>query len=199
MIKQNISFRQHHDPQHPPQKTQHKTKASAGSSPARTLVGGKILTWMPAGDRRLSLLCLVAVVSRWRPRSFQFIHRHRRHRRRRRRRFLLAVDIITRGAIDGQRGDRQSMDGVGGDGVGERRDGRRRRRWHDHMGQQHRRWRLAVAAATWRYDDDPEEPASSLVDGDDRSRPNKMGDALSGAGGRRRPTTRRQQRRSRIV
>ena len=38
--------------------------------------------------RRLSSLSLVAVVSRWRPPSFQFIaRRHRRH-------FLLAVDII---------------------------------------------------------------------------------------------------------
>ena len=44
--------------------------------------------------RRLSSLSLVAIVSRWRPPSFQFIARRRR-RRRRRRRFLSAVDIIT--------------------------------------------------------------------------------------------------------
>jgi hypothetical protein len=42
--------------------------------------------------RRLSLLSLVTIVSRWRPPSFQFIARRRR---RRRRRFLSAVDIIT--------------------------------------------------------------------------------------------------------
>ena len=43
--------------------------------------------------RRLSLLSLIAVVSRWWPPTFQFILHHRR-RRHHHRRFLLAVDII---------------------------------------------------------------------------------------------------------
>jgi hypothetical protein len=84
-------------PRHPPSALTCRCRSTPSSSVAIAVCGGSRKPPQSSSPirclSRLSLLFLIAVVSRQRPPSFQFIlHRRRRCRRRR---FLSAVDIIT--------------------------------------------------------------------------------------------------------